>query len=292
MSAIAIVTIIAASCSGSAESAAHHKFVLVGSTACDQGIKAALGIPGVTKCDFIKWNLTLDQATAKTFTLDVTYGEGQPNTSGFIGGGKRIVTTGKFEVTTGPADREIFRLRSTRPSIDVSLLQLNANLFHLLELSGTMMIGNGGWSYTLNRNPAVPGSALPAPIRVVSENSPEPSQAIFIGRTPCREISELAGVPHGSDCFKLKWKLTLNRDAGLQPTTFTIESTFARDKAVTGRWSITKNTDATIYRLEPDASMKPVSLVVVDANHLLFLDAASRPLVGNADFSYTLDRQQ
>ena len=38
--------------------------------------------------------------------------------------------------------------------------------------------------------------------------------------------------------------------------------------------------------------MKPVSLLLADDNHLLFLDATGRPLVGNTDFSYTLDRRQ
>jgi hypothetical protein len=218
------------------------------------------------------------------------YGVGQPNTSGFVGGGKKIAATGTFDVTTGPAEREIYGLKSPRPGIDVSLVRLNANLFHVVGPDGAMMIGNGGWSYTLNRNPAVPNAASSV---VAMQNPPVQPLVIFDGRTPCREISELAGIPFGADCFKLKWKLTLNRDAGRQPTTFTIESTFSREKPVTGKWSIAKNTgDAIIYRLDADASMKPISLLLADDNHLLFLDAAGRPLVGNTDFSYTLDRRQ
>ena len=204
MLSIAIGALFAASCSRTetAEST-HHNFVLVGSTACDAAIKSALTIAADTKCDFIRWNLMLGQTRRKTCTLDLNYGEGQPNTSGFIGGGKRIAATGTFDVTSGPAEREIYRLKSTRPGIDVSLVKLNANLFHVIGPDGAMMIGNGGWSYTLNRNPAVPNAASSV---VAPQDSPVQPLVIFDGRTPCREISELAGIPFGADCFKLKWK--------------------------------------------------------------------------------------
>jgi hypothetical protein len=154
-----------------------------------------------------------------------------------------------------------------------------------------MMIGNGGWSYTLNRNPAVANSSLPTASPAAAD-SPKTAQVIFDGRTPCREIADIAGLSMGADCFKIKWRITLNRDpATFQPTTFTIDSTFARDKPIQGKWTETKTGDAVIYRLAPDARAKPVSLVLADDDLLLFLDRNDRPLTGNEDFSFTIERR-
>lgn len=288
--AVTIVVLVVVSCSAETAESALHKFVVVGSTACDESVRSQLGIPVDTKCDFIRWHLTLDETRGKTFTLDANYGEGQPNTTGFVGGGKRLSASGPFEVTQTPGSRDVYRLKSANPPVDVSLAKLNTNLFHVVEpSSGSMLVGNGGWSYTLNRSPAV---ATAATVSAITDARYAPRD-IFVGRTPCREIADQAGLPHGSDCFKLKWKLTLNRDATTaQPTTFTIESTFAREKPVSGKWSRVTNGNAIVYRLEPDASIKAISLLLVDGAHLLVLDAAGRPLVGNADFSYTLDRGQ
>ena len=310
---VAAAVLFVASCSGTAETAAHHNFLLVGSTPCDGAIKAALGIAAETKCDFIRWTLAMDPTKGNAYKLDANYGEAQPNTLGFIGGGQHISASGKFEklthlllkglpprprsADTPPkqgGEREVYRLRSEQPAIDVSLVKLNANLFHLLMPDGSMMIGNGGWSYTLNRSVPVANAGLPSVSLAARSASPRPLTVVFDGRTPCREITELNGIAvRAADCFKLKWRLVLNRTAAtFEPTTFTIHSTFAREKPVTGKWSIVKTGDATIYRLEPDASMKPVSLLLAEDNLLFFLDADGRPLVGNKDFSFTLNRRQ
>jgi hypothetical protein len=188
---------------------------------------------------------------------------------------------------------EVYRLKSDKPAIDVTLVKVNPNLFHLLMPDGTMMIGNGGWSYTLNRSVPIATAPMPAvSFAAAAEQAPAP-QTIFVGRTPCKEIMELTGMVYDAQCFKLKWKLTLNRDAATrQPTTFMIESTASREKPITGKWSIVKSGEATIYSLTPDASMKPFSLMLAEDNLLFFLNTAGRPLVGNKDFSFTLNRRQ
>jgi hypothetical protein len=316
MLSMATAALFVASCSGTAETAAHHNFVLVGSTPCDAAIKAALGIAAETKCDFIRWNIAMDPTKGNAYKLDADYGESQPNTLGFVAGGQNISASGKFEVAsqkvthlilreqptsqqradTPPkqgAAREVYRLKSEQPAIDVSFVRLNTNLFHLLMPDGTMMIGNGGWSYTLNRSVPIANAGLPSVSLAARSEAPLQPTAVFDGRTPCREITELNGIAvRAADCFKLKWRLTLNRAAAtFEPTTFTIQSTFAREKPVTGKWSIVKTGDATIYRLEPDASMKPVSLLLAEDNLLFFLDSNGKPLVGNKDFSFTLNRR-
>ena len=312
---VALAALFIASCSGNVESAANRNVVLVGSTACDAPIKSAVGIPAEVKCDFIRWNLALDPTNANAFKLELNYGEGQPNTLGFIGGGQKISASGKVETISRPRaetppghpvsqtaaapDRggergqEIYRLKSERPAVDISLLKLNENLFQLLMPDGTMMIGNAGWSYTLNRSTPLPDAKAPA-ITFAKENSTKAVRTVFEGRTPCSEIAGVFGTAIDASCFKLKWRLTLYRDpTTLEPTTFTIESTFSRKDVVKGRWSIMKTapTDATRYRLEPEAPAKSFSLLLAEDNILFLLDSSERPLVGNKDFSYTLNRR-
>jgi hypothetical protein len=281
---LVVMALLATSCAVGAD----HRFTLVGSTPCDPAIRNALSIDATTKCDFIRWNLTLDETRGNKFTLEINYGESQPNTTGFVGGGKNLAATGKFEIAKG--GRDTYRLKSDPPAIDLSLAKLNTNLFHVVLQPNVTMIGNGGWSYVLNRHPAIASSQIPA---TMVAGLQEKAETVYIGRTPCKEIADLAGILKEADCFKLKWKLTLNRDARTySPTTFTIESTFARDKPITGKWTSAKDSGGSIrYRLEPDA-LRSISLLVLDDHHLLFLDTAGRPLVGNADFSYVLDKAQ
>jgi hypothetical protein len=44
------------------------------------------------------------------------------------------------------------------------------------------------------------------------------------------------------------------------------------------------------YRLQPAEKVKPFSLLAGDASLLFFVDDNNRPLVGNEDFSFTLNR--
>lgn len=288
---IAIAAMLVIACSDIAESSAHHNFILVGSTACDPPIRSALGIPAETKCDFIRWNLTLDPGKGNFFTLNANYGESQPNTNGFIGGGQRIQTSGKFEIVsstlTGESKREIYRL--TKDKIHFSLVKLNSNLFHLLMPDGSMMIGNGGWSYTLNRKPAIAGSALPSGSSIGLTRSP---QLTFDGRTPCAELASL--VPRPADmpeCVKIKWRIVLNRDpVTLRPSTFTMLTPITRREPVAGTWSESVIGDAVVYRLLPAEKARAFSLLAVDDSLLFFIDDNNRPLVGNDDFSFTLNR--
>ena len=65
--------------------------VLVASTPGDSLIKSLLTIHPDTKVDFIRWDLTLKKGEndSKIFLLNIVFGEAQPNTPGFIGGGEK-----------------------------------------------------------------------------------------------------------------------------------------------------------------------------------------------------------
>lgn len=128
----------------------------VGSTPCDSFIKVSLGIPADTKCDFIKWTLRLHKAQqdSDTFQMTALYGEGQPNTNGFIGGGKQIAATGNYIINYGaPANpnMRIYYLNGNNLPSSFLLLELDSNILHFADNDKRLLVGNGGWSYVLNR---------------------------------------------------------------------------------------------------------------------------------------------
>ena len=47
-----------------------------------------------------------------------------------------------------------------------------------------------------------------------------------------------------------------------------------------------------MYQLEPSPGEAGLQLLEGDANVLFFLDADRRPMVGHAEFSYTLNRRE
>ena len=271
--------------------------VLVGSTPGDSGIKSLLRISTDNPVDFIRWDLTLNEAGdgSKTYVLDVVYGEGEPNTRGFKGGGEKLSLAGIYTARKSRKG-EIYELKNETAAI--SLVKLNDNLFHVLTPDQRLMVGNGGWSYTLSRKES---SANNSPILPAWTPSPPEEtaagQVIFDGRTPCLDFAREFNLQVGNDCFKLKWKLTLFRDSKTnQPTTYNLQSTLNRTGIREGKWTIIKgvknNPGAIIYRLNPDEPIKAVSFLVGDENVLFFLDRENRLFTGNSDFSFTLNRRK
>ena len=117
------------------------------------------------------------------------------------------------------------------------------------------MIGNGGWSYTLNRSVPLASTATP---RVQLASPGKLATIVFDGRTPCSGLGRILELRESTDCFKLKWSIKLNRDPStLRPTTFKIKGiapSADRNREITGKWSESKlpDSDATVLRLTPD----------------------------------------
>lgn len=129
----------------------------VGSTPCDHAVKKQLGIPEETKCDFIKWELALgkDRAGATRFLIIAHYGEAQPNTNGFKGGGKSIRAEGEYffvDETVQYSTKKVYRLQTHTFSSPLLLIEMDENIFHFLDPEKRFLVGNGGWSYVLNRS--------------------------------------------------------------------------------------------------------------------------------------------
>ena len=114
---------------------------------------------------------------------------------------------------------------------------------------------------------------------------------VFAGRTPCIEIARELNIPVSDDCFKLKWKLTLNGNPqSKQPAAFTLQRTFRRPEPLEGKWRIVEDISSVIYKLDANDGSTMSFLRLDDS--LLFLDNAGRLLKGNGEFGYTLDRQR
>lgn len=131
--------------------------------------------------------------------------------------------------------------------------------------------------------------------RLLASRAPSAADSIvgvFEGRTPCGPIAnEFTGFP-SQNCEKIKWQLTLYRDASTRrPTAFLYEGTRTTRR---GTWTIQRGTasdpNAQVYRLTPALSGKVLSLLSVDENVLLLLDTELRVLIGDASWSYVLNR--
>jgi hypothetical protein len=117
----------------------------------------------------------------------------------------------------------------------------------------------------------------------------------FEGRSPCREITQMFGVPAREECIKIKWQLVLFQDPVTKvPTTYALGGLLWRNPPKTGQWAIVKGTkedpNAVVYQLDPDQPQGTFSFQKADENILLFLDRERRLMVGNSRFSYTLNR--
>ena len=283
------------SCSGaSTANVLSSKTVLVGSTPGDSLIKSLLTISPESRIDFIRWDLTLNEAEngSKTYVLNVVFGEGQPNTNGFKGGGEKLSFEGTYAIS-----KNIYELKNEKTSTKILLIKLNENLFHFLTPDNKLMVGNGGWSYTLSRKDSSANTSAVLPVWIASLPDDTAQQVIFDGRTPCLDFAGQYNLQVGNDCHKLKWKLTLFRDSKTnKPTTYALQTTLNRPKITEGNWTIIKgaktNPEAIIYQLDPDKPDESISFLVGDENVLFFLDKKNQLFTGNSDFSFTLNRRK
>jgi hypothetical protein len=288
----------ASSCAGaSTANGLSTKIVFVGSTPGDDLIKSSLAISPDKQIDFIRWDLTLNEAESglKTYALNIVFGEGQPNTNGFKGGGEKIFLEGVFTVSKS-RNREIYELKNERAQTTIQMVKLNENLFHLLTPDGQLMVGNGGWSYTLNKKDSRTNNFPVLDSWTSSLTDNKFGQVVYDGRTPCSDFARQYNLEVGNGCLKLKWRLTLFRDSKTnEPATYALQTTLNRPNITKGKWTIIKgtkaNSEAITYQLSPNEPDKSISFLVGDENVLFFLDRENKLLTGNGDFSFTLNRR-
>lgn len=287
-----LVVVLIFSFSGIKANTNKNNLVLIGSTPGDLMMKRVLNIPAQTPVDFIRWNLVLQNN--QQFILDIHFGESQPNTTGFKNGGEKRTVAGSYTVGGNKNFQQQYNLKSADLTGMLSMVKLTENVFHFLTPESGFMNGNGGWSYSLHRSPVMASDD----ILVHSSGKEDKSvQVIYDGRTPCREIAaEHPEMNVSAACFKLKWRLILNRDpVTFLPTTFMIRKVIdGKALNITGKWMVQKgsgtNAGQLIYTIEPDKPGESISFLVADQNVLFFLNKKNRPYTGNADFSFALNR--
>ncbi len=244
-----------------------------GSTPAAPVVKAFLGIPMADSVDFIRWNLSFQN---DRYTMQCNYGIGKPNTHGFIAGGKKISISDKLK-----KEKNYYQLQNN--SKILKLIEINSDLLHLLNDDNSLLVGNGGWSYTLNNiKPSITDKINIAPMQTILKDS-----MAFEGRTPC------PGLDLRPECLKLKWYIVLYADPKTnQPMTYYINGTaYRRDGGRKGTCKIMPGENGRIiYQLNDDKRNGLIYLLKADENILLFIDANGKLLTGDEDFSYTLNR--
>lgn len=288
--------------------------VFVATSPCNEVSRRLLQIPATANCEMIKWNLTLYQdASPTTYKLNCSYGLPQPGTNGLSGGGTKVAREGKWTIARGTKvnpDAVVYELDADTPQESVSFLKLDDNVLHLLDLDESLAIGTAGWSYTLNRtehsgqdrqlSSAHTTTARQLTSQATSTSLKGTSSSIlgrFVGRSPCRAVAAELDRALNADCIKAKWDLTLFQDAvTLTPTTYKLNGTFYRKRVKEGTWAIRRGTkidpEAEVYQLDPDTPQHSLLFLKADENILLFLNRPGNLMVGNGDFSYTLNRAQ
>lgn len=115
--------------------------------------------------------------------------------------------------------------------------------------------------------------------------------ALYQGRTPCSALDACMKIPYREQCAKRKLSLVLYVDSVThQPSLYRIKGAGIRTGR--GTWSIEKgmpaDPDAVVYRLH----MGEANLLLLKGGEqvLFILDEKKQFLVGNAQYSYTLNR--
>jgi hypothetical protein len=244
-----------------------------GCTPAGPVVRNFLGIPLTDSVDFIRWNFSLDD---NKYTLECNYGIGKPNTNGFWNGGKIIKLKGEFKSGKN-------YLQLLHDGKKLNLVELNPSLVHIADENIKLLVGTGGFSYTLNNlAPIISDQLTLSPTPILLKDSMQ-----FYGRTPCR------GIDSRPECRKLKWSVVLFADSKTnQPTTFRMRGTmFEKFGPETGRWKINKGKDGRIiYQLDLADHSKSFYLLKLDDNNVIFTDEKGNLLVGDFDFSYSLSR--
>lgn len=265
-----------------------------GNTPCDALPRRFIGISSAARCERIDWRLVFSAGEPGRFRLHAVYGIQQQNSPGFENGGTTVALDGTWSrgaAARADVDSVTYVLATGAERRPLAFAKIG-RLLHVLDDERRLMIGNGGWSYTLN-SLEQHGADGGGPRFIAGARVRSGIAATFDGRTACRELSAVLGLPAAADCSKLKWRLILRQDSKTgSPATYTLEGTPYRSRPRTGTWAVVKDraSNALVYRLDPDDETKAVSLLKADDNILYFLDRTGALLVGDRSFSYTLNR--
>ena len=252
----------------------------VGSTPAHNVVRGFLQISLTDSIDFIRWKLEVD---SEKFKLQCHYGLAKPGTPGFLNEQSVV-----FEGQLTKSENYYYLKHQGR---SVSILEVNANVLHFLDQNNTMLAGNGGYSYALNSTSPVEADA----VNIQSKYTVLKSPLVFEGRTPCSDLPELLGLKKSEACNKMKWYFLFYSDSLTgKPSYFLMGGMgYRKETMAKGSWQIvTDKNGRIVYQLYFDKWANSLKLLKGDDNILFFIDTNGRLLVGNEDFSYTLNRRE
>jgi len=252
----------------------------VASTPTHAILRDFINISPTDSMDFIRWDLEIGQGA---FKLQCRYGLSQPSTPGFSNE-KRVAFEGQLTKSGN-----YYTLKHNGKS--VSIIKLNQNVLHFVDSHNGLLIGNGGYSYALNNIHPVESNDFNFRAELTKTRNP----LVFEGRTPCQELSALLGLNKSDACNKMKWYMLFYTDPVTgKPSDFLMGGIGHKKETMSkGTWKIVTGQDGRIiYQVTSDKWSHPLNLLKGDDNILFFLDSNGRMLVGNEDFSYTLNRRE
>jgi hypothetical protein len=274
MKILPVVFALASVCANAnTEDAVYH-----GSTPANAIVRDFLHIPLEDSIDFIRWNLVLIN---NQYNLKCEFGISRGGTNGFIDRNE-VVLSGRIE-----KDGNLYMLLNGDKTL--YMLKINSNLFHLLDKKKTFLVGNGGYSYALNINKPVKSDEL----NVQFTQFPAENPMAFQGRTPCQELSRMMGLNKSEACDKMKWYIILYLDPVTKEPAYYLSGGrgYKKETMAKGNWEITQGKNGrVIYKLDPEKKASSIHLIKADDNILFFTDPEGNLLVGNENFSYTLNR--
>lgn len=268
------------------------------------------GLATNVECHNIKWQVILltnqSSGLPATYNLVAQYHVPASNNPNQSEEGPKVTSRGTWEIVKGTKsspDAVIYRINEEKSQRSLSFVKVGENLLHLLNPDGSLMIGSGGSSYTLNRadqaeKPVEASLAMSAPdmsYKIAALATGPTVFGVFEGRSPCHGIARELKLPRHAGCMKVKWRVTLYQDPKTSaPTTYKVEGSLHRQSAREGTWSIVRGAktdpNAMVYQLNPTPTESALLLLKADDNILFFLNQNREPMVGHADFSYTLNR--
>lgn len=271
--------------------------VFVGTSPCTDFVKPKLQIPSGENCDRIKWRVSLFDSGKYDLTRE--WGFHIDNRTYLAKGTASFTGTWKIRKgRSGDPNGVVVQLDGDKPN-SIGFALFAQNILHLLDPNKNLTAGDSGASYTLSRTQR--SAFLPNGPSGPGTDSETIAETNFSGRSPCREIAQQINHPVDADCFKLKWSINFYRDLQtLTPTTYRLWGTLYRNEARgtetirEGKWKVTKGTkadpNAIVYELDSFGSDGPILLLKADRDVLFFTTKDGSVLVGNEDFSYTLNR--
>lgn len=273
--------------------------VFQGTSPCAESVKPKLQIPAGENCDRIKWELKI--VDSGKYHLQHEWGYHVDNRTYLKRG--TIKFSGTWKIAKGRAADPtgiLVQLDPDQPN-SISFASIDPDILHLLDPNKNLAVGDSGASYTLSRQARA--SVLPSGTQGLSIDVDVIANVNFSGRSPCQEIAKEMNHPVDANCFKLKWSIDLYRNPQTcEPTTYRLRGTLYRNETRgtetirEGKWKVTKGTktdpNAIVYELDAFGSDGPIYLLKADHKVLFFLANDRSLLVGDDNFSYTLNRDK